>query len=81
MGGLIACCILTIFYLSTSLFSAPRESIPSGTPEVVVVTVLDEATMSEGYRNRIVENRKYYAAKQGVYSRRNREKRIRETDG
>lgn len=30
-----------------------------------MVTVLDEATMSEEYRERIKENRKYYANKQG----------------
>ena len=31
------------------------------------MTVLDEATMSQDYRDRIIENRKYYARKQGMY--------------
>ena len=33
---------------------------------MVIVTVLDEATMSQDYRDRIIENRKYYARKQGM---------------
>jgi hypothetical protein len=47
------------------MFKRSGERTPSGTPETVVVTVLDEATMSEEYRERIKENRKYYANKQG----------------
>ena len=35
---------------------------------MVIVTVLDEATMSQDYRDRIIENRKYYARKQGIYN-------------
>ena len=54
-----------------SLFSSGSEHIPSGTPEVVIVTVLDEATMSQDYRDRIIENRKYYARKQGTCNDRN----------
>ena len=42
------------------------EKAPPGTPEVVVVTLLDEATMSDEYRARIMENRRYYADKHGV---------------
>lgn len=42
------------------------EKAPPGTPEVVVVTLLDEATMSDEYRARIMENRKYYADKNGM---------------
>jgi len=59
--------VLGLIYLSTHLFASPGERTPSGTPEIVVVTVLDEATMSEEYRARIKENRKYYANKQGRY--------------
>ena len=33
---------------------------------MVVVTLLDEATMSDEYRARIMENRKYYADKHGM---------------
>jgi len=46
-------------------FSTSKEYIPYGTPEVVVVTVLDEATMSTNYRSHVMENRNYYAEKQG----------------
>lgn len=42
------------------------EKAPPGTPEVVVVTLLDEATMSDEYRARIMENRRYYADKHGM---------------
>ena len=33
-----------------------------------MVTILDEATMSDEYRDRIKENRNYYAARHGPYS-------------
>lgn len=54
-----------IIYFASRLFSSPSERIPSGTPEVVVVTLLDDATMSDEYRERIMENRRYYAQKHG----------------
>lgn len=66
-GALIACAVIAIIYLTTRFFSASEERGPSGTPEIVVVTVLDQATMSDEYRDRIKENRKYYANKQGRY--------------
>ena len=55
-----------LIYLSTYLFSTGSEHVPSGTPEIVLVTVLDEATMSNEYKDRIKENRLYYAKKQGM---------------
>ena len=56
-----------LIYLASRLFSSSSaERIPSGTPETVVVTLLDEATMSDEYRQRIMENRKYYADKHGM---------------
>lgn len=64
--GLIACSIITLIYLATRLFSSSAEKIPAGTPEVVIVTLLDDATMSDEYRERIMENRRYYASKQGM---------------
>ena len=54
-----------IFYFGSSLFSGGKDRIPYGTPQVVIVTVLDDATMSEQYRERVVENREYYAEMQG----------------
>ncbi|MCJ1278582.1 hypothetical protein MMC21_006399 [Puttea exsequens] len=64
-GAIIACGVLLLLYLATYLFSGYSERAPSGTPEVVVVTILDEATMSDEYRDRIKENRNYYAARHG----------------
>ena len=65
IGGLIAGAVLILIYLLTYLFSSPKDYVPYGTPEVVIVTVLDEATMSTNYRSHIMENRNYYAEKQG----------------
>ena len=53
-------------YIGSRLFGSTSEKAPPGTPEVVVVTLLDEATMSDEYRARIMENRKYYANKHGM---------------
>ena len=63
---MVICAVLLLIFFATYLFSPSTERIPAGTPEVVVVTVLDEAVMSEEYRARIKENRKYYAAKHGI---------------
>lgn len=65
-AALVGCTLLLLVYLATRLFGAPGEKAPPGTPEVVVVTLLDEATMSDEYRARIMENRKYYADKNGM---------------
>lgn len=68
MGGLIAATVLVLVYIcNVFLFSPSKEYIPYGTPQVVVVTVLDEATMSTNYRSHVVENRNYYAEKQGSF--------------
>ncbi len=64
--GVIACTILTLIYFATRLFSSSAEKVPADTPEVVIVTLLDDATMSDEYRERIMENRRYYASKQGM---------------
>lgn len=66
-GALIGCGLLLLIYLTTGLFKSSGDHIPARTPEVVIVTVLDEATMSDEYRHRIIENRNYYATKQGVH--------------
>ena len=63
--GIIACAVLTLIYFATRLFSRAGEKIPTGTPEVIIVTLLDDATMSDEYRDRIMENRRYYANKHG----------------
>lgn len=66
LAALVGCTLLLLVYLATRLFGSPGEKAPPGTPEVVVVTLLDEATMSDEYRARIMENRKYYADKHGM---------------
>ena len=58
---------MLVYLFNIFLFSSPKDYVPYGTPEVVVVTVLDEATMSTNYRSHIVENRNYYAEKQGSF--------------
>ena len=64
--GVIACAALMLIYFAIRLFSSSAERVPAGTPEVVVVTLLDDATMSDEYRERIMENRRYYASKHGT---------------
>jgi mannan polymerase II complex MNN11 subunit len=52
-----------IFILSQVLGGSER--IPSGTPPVVIVTVLDPESYSNDYINNIKENRIEYAKKHG----------------
>ncbi len=54
-----------LIYFATKLFSSSTKRVPLGTPDVVIVTLMDDATMSDEYRQRIMENRNYYAKKQG----------------
>lgn len=44
-----------------------EEEVPPGTPEVVIVTVLDEQ-LSQGYRDMVVRNREMYAARHGMFT-------------
>ena len=69
VGAIIACAILVLIYLARRLFAESAERAPPGTPETILVTLLDPDGMSKEYMNRIIENRKYYAAKQGQYLR------------
>ena len=66
LGAIFLGAIIMIIYLGTSLFKPGKDRIPHGTPDVVIVTVLDDATMSDEYREKIVENRNYYAEQQGT---------------
>ena len=69
LGALILGGVLLIIYLGTSLFKPGKERIPAGTADIVIVTVLDDALMSQDYIDKVVENRKYYAQKHGKYER------------
>lgn len=57
--------IIAFVYLLFYLFSGPATTrIPSGTPEVVIVTTLDP-TLSPSYKQNIRENRRDYASRHG----------------
>ena len=63
--GLIACAIITVYFIIAKLLSTSEEHIPSGTPDVVIVTVLDPDIGSQ-YLVKIKDNRDNYAAKHGT---------------
>ena len=65
MGALIFFGLLIVLYLASSIFRSGKERPPPGTPEIVVVTVLDDESMSEAYKEKVKKNRNYYAEKQG----------------
>lgn len=62
--ALCACAIGAFFFILSQLFGGP-EGIPSGTPPVVIVTVLDSDNYSKDYINNIKDNRIEYARKHG----------------
>ncbi|MCJ1480497.1 hypothetical protein MMC06_000652 [Schaereria dolodes] len=64
IGALLVCAALIVFYLVIKSFSSPSNRVPPGTPEVVIVTVLD-SDMTKDYTEKIEENRGYYATKHG----------------
>ena len=66
LGAVLACAALTFLLLALRFFSGSAEKIPAGTPEVVVVTVLD-SDMGRQYVDRIKENRQYYANQHGMF--------------
>ena len=47
------------------MFKPGPERAPPGTPELVLVTTIDEDIMSPEYIEKLKENREYYAEKQG----------------
>ncbi len=64
-GAVLASAAILIIYLLTRLLSSSPGRPPAGVPEVVVVTVLDRARMSDAYIAKIMENRDDYAARHG----------------
>ncbi|MCJ1421031.1 hypothetical protein MMC32_007393 [Xylographa parallela] len=62
--GLVALGILVLYLGLTSLLSPKAVSIPSGSPEVVIVTVM-EPDLGSDYVAQIKENRDEYAARHG----------------
>ena len=62
--GLIALGVLVLYLGITNLSSSEAVHIPSGSPEVVIVTVM-EPDLSSDYVAQIKENRDEYAARHG----------------
>ena len=59
------CGLLFLIFLVTRIFSTSAERAPPGTPETIIVTVLDRDSMSKDYISKIEENRQAYAARHG----------------
>lgn len=68
MGAVAGCTLLFLIFLTTRLFSSSAERPPPGTPDVLLVTVLDHDSMGKDYISRIEENRKDYAARHGEFA-------------
>ncbi|KAL8993630.1 MAG: hypothetical protein Q9169_006205 [Polycauliona sp. 2 TL-2023] len=64
-GGVILCSLIILLLILMRLFGSSGENIPAGTPEVVIVTMIDEEGMSEGYIEKVKENRRDYAERHG----------------
>ncbi|MCJ1236642.1 hypothetical protein MMC14_004624 [Varicellaria rhodocarpa] len=63
--GAILCVVALLLILGVpKIFSSAADRIPPGTPEVVVVTVIDPA-LGEQYVERIKENRQNYVSRHG----------------
>lgn len=59
------CGIAALLFILSRLLGG-GESIPSGTPPVVIVTVLDSQKNTKGYITGVKENRADYASKHGM---------------
>ncbi|MCJ1408047.1 hypothetical protein MMC19_002120 [Ptychographa xylographoides] len=62
--AIIACGVLAVYFIFSKLFSSSIVSIPYGTPEVIIVTVL-EPDLKPEYVTKIKENREEYASRYG----------------
>lgn len=67
IAAVLGTLVLSIFALSRLLSSGGPDSerTPSGTPPVVIITVLDVEKSSDRYLDMILENRKVYAERHG----------------
>ena len=68
VGAVAGCTLLFLIFLASRLFSSSAERPPPGTPNVLLVTILDHESMSKEYISRIEENRKDYAARHGEFA-------------
>jgi hypothetical protein len=62
---LCACAVGAVIFILSQVLGGGSERIPSGTPPVVIVTVLDPESYNKDYINKIKENRIEYAKKHG----------------
>ncbi|KAI4241523.1 MAG: hypothetical protein L6R40_004502 [Gallowayella cf. fulva] len=63
IGAIILSSLIFLIVVLSRLFGGGPERIPPGTPEVVIVTLIDEENMSKEYISKIQENRRDYAAR------------------
>lgn len=61
---LCTCALGVLLFLLSSILGG-GDGIPSGTPPVVIVTVLDTVGYSKEYQDNVKENRIQYARKHG----------------
>lgn len=64
--ALCACAVGAVIFILSQIFGV-SERIPSGTPPVVIVTVLSPDLYSKEYLNNIKDNRIEYARKHGMH--------------
>ncbi len=62
-----ACAIGIVLFIISQIFGGSN-GIPSGTPPVVIVTVLDPDSYSKEYIDNVKDNRIEYARKHGRYT-------------
>ncbi|KAI9820684.1 MAG: hypothetical protein M1827_005053 [Pycnora praestabilis] len=64
LGLFISCGIFLVYVLLARVFASSGR-VPSGTPEVVIITTLDESAYSKEYIDQVKDNRRGYAAQHG----------------
>lgn len=68
--AIVSFAFVSILFLLSRIFSSSGHAtaaIPSGTANVVLVTVLDREALSDSYIQKIKTNRENYAARHGKY--------------
>lgn len=63
---LCACAIGVVFFILSRILGG-GDGVPSGTPPVVIVTVMDTVGYSKEYQDSVKENRIQYARKHGKH--------------
>jgi mannan polymerase II complex MNN11 subunit len=66
---ILSVAFLAVFFLLSNLFytSIRTAAGPVGAPGVVIVTLLDRATYSDTYLQKIIKNREDYAQRHGTW--------------